>query len=177
MSRRPSLIVCMGVSGSGKSTLGQLLADSFGIEFIEADDYHNEANKQRMAAGIPLTDEEREPWMNDLSAALRDVLSRNTSCVLAHSGLRKTHRDQIRQLGFRTLFLHLDGSRELIARRMGARRDHYMKAILLESQFDALDATDGEPDIVRIDINGDEAQVTDSMSRFVDSFMPTRANL
>jgi len=174
MSRRPTLIVCMGVSGSGKSTYGQLLADSFDIDFVEADNYHSQANKQRMAAGIPLTDKDREPWMSEVSRVLREKLNDDDSCVLAHSGLRKTHRDRLRQLGFRTIFLHLNGSRGLIARRMRERKDHFMHATMLDSQLDALDVTDDEPDVVKIDIDSDEAQVMDRISRLVDNFMPTR---
>ena len=174
MTATPALIVCMGVSGTGKSTLGRLLADSFDLAFADADDYHSESNKERMAAGIPLTDADREPWMNDLCKALKKTLQDDHSCVLAHSALRKSHRERLRQLGYRTLFLHLDGSRELIARRIGSRRNHYMGAELLDSQFDSLDATDGEDDVVKIDIEGDSAQVADHSSRLIDRFVARR---
>ena len=176
MNAAPALIVCMGVSGSGKSTLGQLLADNFDLAFLDADDYHNETNKRRMAAGIPLTDADREPWMYNLCKALSNTLQLDHSCVLAHSALRKSHRDRLRQLGYRTLFLHLDGSRELIARRIGSRRNHYMGAELLDSQFDALDATDGEDDVVKIDIERDSVQVAGLSSRLIDGFIATRVN-
>jgi gluconokinase len=164
----------MGVSGCGKSTLGQLLADSFYLDFVDADDYHSEANMRRMKAGIPLTDNDREPWMNDLCQALRENLDHGKNCVLAHSALRRTHRDRLRQIGFRTLFLHLVGTPEFIARRISGRSDHYMPVDLLDSQFDALEATDSENDIVKVDIESDAAQITDMSSRLVDSLVANK---
>ena len=160
----------MGVSGSGKSTLAALLADSLGLSFLEADDFHSEANKARMRAGIPLSDDDREPWMNAVCKNLADMAARGDSCVLAHSALRRAHRDRLRRQGFRTLFLHLDGDRELIARRMAERSGHYMPARLLDSQFDDLEPTDDEPDVVPIDIAADAAEVTATASILVDEF-------
>jgi len=172
----PGLIVCMGVSGCGKSTLGQAIADGFDLQFVEADDYHSDSNKERMAAGVPLTDRDREPWMERLCAALYTTLQSERSCVLAHSALRKTHRDQLRGLGFRTLFLHLDGDRDIIARRIGERRDHYMPATLLDSQIDALDATQSEADILTVDIADDATHVAARLFRLINDFLMTRAN-
>lgn len=164
----------MGVSGAGKSTLAKLLADSLGLNFLEADEFHSEANKARMRAGVPLEDSDRELWMNGLCNRLVELAARGGNYVLAHSALRRTHRERLRQLGFRTLFLHLDGDRELIARRMAARTDHYMPVSLLDSQIDSLEATGGESDIARIDVSGDPSEITAASSKLVDHFIAKR---
>ena len=161
----------MGVSGVGKSTLAQLLAASFDLEFVEADDFHSAANKQRMAAGIPLDDADREPWMADTCAALSTMMQTGSGCVLAHSALQRAHRLRLRQLGFRTLFIHLDGDRELIGQRLGDREDHYMPASLLDSQLESLEDTNDEDDVVRIDVSADQAEISARSSKLIDQFI------
>ena len=147
----PVLVICMGVSGSGKSTVAAELAQKFSLEFIEADAYHSEENKARMKAGIPLTDEMREPWINTLCQLLKNRRRQGISCALAYSGLRHAHRQRFRELGFRTLLLHLVGDRDLIAQRMTQRTGHYMPPSLLDSQFAAMEPADSEPDLVMVD--------------------------
>jgi len=132
------IVVVMGVSGSGKTTLGRVLASRLGCEFIDADDHHPPENVAKMAAGVPLEDPDRWPWLERLNALLR--ASERTGVVLACSALKQAYRERLRVgIGdFRLVFL--DGSIETIRARLGARAHRYMPASLLESQFAALEA-------------------------------------
>ena len=161
MNGQPALIVCMGVSGCGKTTIARTIAESTGLIFFEADDYHSEGNRAHMTAGNPLTDEMRKPWIRSLCEALNREKTNDPGCVLACSALRREHRDRFRQLDYRTLFLFLDGDRELIAGWMQERSDHFMPASLLDSQFAALDPPTNEPDVARIPLSSDWQQTTD----------------
>jgi gluconokinase len=151
----PCLVVCMGVSGSGKTTVAKSLASHFGLKFIEADDYQSEANKAMLKAGYPLTDTARRPWIQKICRALSIHYRFRRDCVLACSCLLKPHRDLIRDIDFRTLFLFLEGDLEVIKIRLIRRKDHYMNENLLESQFHDLQDPAGEGDVVSIDINTD----------------------
>ena len=127
-------IVVMGVSGCGKSSVGQALADALGARFIDGDDLHPEANKAKMAAGIPLNDEDRWPWLAEVSAALAE-----SNTVVACSALKRSYRDRIVGGAPGTRFVHLHGTRELLAERMGARPNHFMPVSLLDSQLNTLE--------------------------------------
>jgi gluconokinase len=171
VKNQPVLIICMGVSGSGKSTVASALAKQFGLEFIEADDYHSDENRARMKAGIALTDEQREPWISTLCQLLKDRRRTGNHCILAYSGLRRAHRQRFRELGFRTLFLHLAGDRELIAKRMARRAGHYMPASLLDSQIAAMEPADAEPDLVTVDVNAPLPDLTETCRSLVNDFL------
>lgn len=149
----PALIICCGVSGSGKTSMARYLADQLDLAYVEADDFHTPANKAHMAAGKPLTDEMREPWMQALCAHLREQLQAGRQVVLAHSALRRAHRERLRGLGAPTLFLLLEGSFELIQKRLETREGHYMKSDLLQSQFEAQEPPEAETDFLRMDIS------------------------
>ncbi len=127
-------IVVMGVSGCGKSSVGLALAEALGARFIDGDDLHPEANKGKMAAGIPLNDDDRWPWLDSVAAALADG---NT--VVACSALKRVYRERIGSGAPATRFVHLHGSRELLAQRMGARLNHFMPVSLLDSQLNTLE--------------------------------------
>ena len=165
------LIVCMGVSGCGKSTCGQLLAPSFNLTFVDADDLHNAHNIAKMRSGKPLTDADREPWMRDVCQTIDAVAKSGVGCVLAHSALRREHREQIRRRGLRTLFLHLEAPRETIVRRLSQREGHFMSTDLLDSQFEALETTHGEGDVIALDTALDRAELMSAASKLVDSFI------
>jgi gluconokinase len=128
------IVVVMGVSGSGKSTIGALLAQRLGVEFLDADEFHPPENVAKMAAGVPLTDADRQPWLQRLNAELR----RRENLVLACSALKQSYRDVLAQ-GADCRFVHLRGSIELIRARLSDRKHRYMPASLLESQFAALE--------------------------------------
>ena len=125
----------MGVSGCGKSTIGALLAQRLGVVFLDADAYHPAENVAKMAAGVPLGDADRRPWLERLNAELRD----KSDAVLACSALKESYRKVLAQ-GIDCRFVHLRGSIELIRSRMTQRQHRYMPASLLESQFATLEA-------------------------------------
>jgi gluconokinase len=132
------IVVVMGVSGSGKSTVGALLAERLGVEFLDADAFHPPENVAKMAAGVPLTDADRRPWLERLNAELRQ----RKDAVLACSALKESYRRTLAQ-GIDCRFVHLRGPIELIRARMAERSHRYMPASLLESQFATLEPPAG----------------------------------
>ena len=148
MSHSPSLVV-MGVSGSGKSTVGAALAQRLGVPFVDADDLHPPANIAKMTAGQPLDDADRRPWLETIGewlAAHRD------GGVVSCSALKRSYRDQLRRHVAGLEFLHLAGTREVIARRQASRPGHFMPASLLESQFATLEPLEPDERGVVIDV-------------------------
>lgn len=137
MSPIHSLIV-MGVSGSGKSTIGRRLAQRLGWEFRDADDDHPAANVAKMKAGTPLTDEDRAPWLAILAQRIVRSGETGQSLVLACSALKQRYRDQLAGGDAGVRFVYLKGDKTQIAERM-AKRQHFMPAALLDSQFAALE--------------------------------------
>lgn len=134
------LYVVMGVAASGKSTIGAGLARALDVPFIDGDDLHPAANVERMAAGIPLTDEDRRPWLRAIAARLRDAKRVGQGLVVACSALKRPYRDLLRTAGDAAVrFVYLKGNRTLLAERMTQRRGHYMPAALLDSQLAALE--------------------------------------
>jgi gluconokinase len=130
----------MGVSGSGKSLIGAELARALDIEFVEGDDLHPPDNVQRMAAGIPLTDDDRRGWLTAIAARLRDAKRARMGLVVSCSALKRSYRDLLRSVGAADVrFVYLAGSRALLAERMAQRRGHFMPPSLLESQLAILE--------------------------------------
>lgn len=131
----------MGVSGSGKTTIGTLLAEHIGAVFADADDYHSPENKEKMHAGIPLTDADRGPWLQTLNALMLGWADKHARGVLACSALKQTYRDTL-GAGLPAgllAFVWLDGSPEVIAARLAARKGTYMNPALLGSQIATLE--------------------------------------
>lgn len=142
------LVVCIGVSGSGKSTLGRAIARQLNWQFIEADDYHSQRNKQHMAEGKPLDDAMRAPWLASIINKLAELQRTNHSAVLAFSGLRTQHRQALRdELDGKLVFLNLDVSKNMLEQRVRNRDNHFMPAGLLQTQFDALQSAVCEADV------------------------------
>ncbi len=152
MTETQNLIVVMGVSGCGKSSVGKALAEHLHYQFVEADDYHPQANKDHMANGNALDDAMREPWIALLHAHLKQLAQSKESCVVSFSGLRRAHRAKIRDLPFKSVFIHLEGEQQLIADRINARSHHFMPASLLDSQYLALESPSKNETIISIDI-------------------------
>lgn len=146
------IVVVMGVSGVGKTTLGRALADRLGCEFLDGDDHHPPANVAKMAAGTPLTDEDRAPWLDRLNALLAERSARGERAVLACSALKARYRERLTRglAGCSLVYLH--APIEVIRRRLAARRHRYMPASLLESQFAALEPPEGA---IAIDVSED----------------------
>jgi gluconokinase len=135
------IVVLMGVSGSGKTTIGTLLAERMNTTFADADTYHSAANKAKMAAGQPLTDQDRQPWLETLNTLLLQWFEAGKGGVLACSALKDAYRQTlVRGLPLNAYrFVLLDGSKELIAERLAHRKNHYMNPDLLDSQFATLE--------------------------------------
>jgi gluconokinase len=129
-------IVVMGPSGCGKSTVGSALAESIGARFIDADDLHPLTNVEKMAAGIPLDDEDRMPWLRTVGAALRG----QDRIVIACSALRRGYRDAIREEAPDTFFVELVVDRATLEARLTQRSEHFMPASLLDSQLETLES-------------------------------------
>ncbi|MCT1866674.1 gluconokinase [Dermabacter sp. p3-SID358] len=137
MSQTPLII--MGVQGTGKSTVGKALAERLGLSFIDGDDLHPAANKEKMASGTPLTDEDRAPWLDAIGQTIADERERGVTCAIVCSALKRRYRDQLRSYAPDLQFVHLAGDRDLIARRIAHRHHEYMPASLLDSQFATLE--------------------------------------
>ncbi|MEC9462443.1 MAG: gluconokinase [Pseudomonadota bacterium] len=150
----PQAVIVMGVSGCGKSSVGAALADHLKLPFIEGDVLHPETNVAKMAAGTPLTDEDRWPWLTVIGERMADALASGEGIVVSCSALKKIYRDHLRTAtGGRLSFVYLHGSRELLGRRMGARTGHFMPLGLLDSQLATLEVPTGEPGVVTVSID------------------------
>ena len=123
----PLAVVVMGVSGSGKTTVGERLAEALGAEFVDGDNLHSEAAREKMRSGVPLTDDDRWPWFDRIAAALTAGSSRGV--VVACSALRRVYRDRLRKaVGPRLCFVYLEATSDLMRERVAGRRGHYMPA-------------------------------------------------
>ena len=137
--RHAPRIVVMGASGCGKSTVGRALAERLGVPFADADDLHPAANVAKMAAGVPLDDEDRAPWLREVG---RWLAAQPDGGVIACSALRRRYRDAVRGHVPRAEFLHLAGDRALLEDRVAARPGHFMPATLVASQLATLERPD-----------------------------------
>lgn len=151
-------IVVMGVSGCGKSTVAQHLADELNTAFKDGDELHPPENIQRMSDGIPLTDADREPWLHLVKEHAKKINKSGEHCVIACSALRKSYRDILRQAG-NVWFVHLTGSRELIAGRMHLRTGHFMPEALLDSQIATLEPPTAEEKVITVAIEKSAIEV------------------
>ena len=143
-------LVVMGVAGCGKSTVAARAAQRLGLPLVEGDDFHSPASVAKMRAGEPLTDADRAGWL----ARLADELAaRPAGAVLSCSALKRAYRDRIRDAAGEVIFVHLSGSRRVIAARMRAREGHFMPASLLDSQFAALEPPGPDEAAVTVDID------------------------
>jgi gluconokinase len=144
--------VIMGVSGCGKSEVGARLALALGAEFIEGDRFHSPGNVRKMSAGIALTDADREGWLALLAGELARACADGRDVVLACSALKRAYRDRLRHSGCPLRFVHLQGSRAVVAARMGARAGHYMPLSLLDSQLHDLEPLQGDEEGMVLDV-------------------------
>ena len=157
-------VVVMGVSGSGKTTVGSLLAQALGWEFFDADDFHPLANKEKMASGIPLTDEDRAGWLEALRELLLNQGDKQRPCVLACSALKQKYRETL-AVNEKIRFVYLHGSYEQVETRLMRRKGHYMTVQLLQSQFEALE----EPrEAVIVDISHSPEEIVDIIRKGLD---------
>ena len=132
-------VIVMGVAGCGKTTVGKLLAQRLGWDFYDADDFHPPGNIHKMANGIPLDDSDRVPWLTRLHDLISSGLRQNRPGVLACSALKESYRQQLLAGNEDVEFIYLKGTYDLIWSRLSARKDHYMKPHMLQSQFEGLE--------------------------------------
>jgi gluconokinase len=146
-------VVVMGVSGAGKSTVGQALASALGIAFVEGDTLHPPANVRTMAAGTPLTDEDRLGWLQEISAQLADANRYPRGLVVSCSALKLAYRDLIRVAVPTARFVFLQGAAHVIEQRLHSRGVHFMPSSLLQSQLDTLEPPGASENPVTLDIS------------------------
>lgn len=148
MSPTPRVLVMMGVAGAGKSTVGRLVAERLGWPFVEGDDLHPPANVAKMAAGQPLTDADRAPWLEAVAARIDAWIAAGEGGVVTCSALKRAYRDRLRRP--EVLFVFLEAPLAVAAERLAARRGHFMPASLAQSQFDALQPPDVDEAALRL---------------------------
>lgn len=162
-----TVLVLMGVSGSGKTTIAQALARRLQLEFIEGDEFHSRANREKMHAGVPLTDADRQPWLLALRSRIDALLARKGNAVLTCSALKQAYRDALAAPGVR--FVYLKVTKEVARERLARRRGHFFNPALLESQFQTLE----EPrDALVIDATRSDLEVTNEIVREIGEAPP-----
>lgn len=162
MDRPVAIVVLLGVSGSGKSTIGRRLAERLRWPFFDGDDFHPEQNIEKMARRQPLTDADREPWLDRLAELIEASITAGHSAVIACSALRHSYRERLARGHREVVFVYLKGSFELIRERLARRREHFMPLDLLPSQFAALE----EPsDAITIDIRQTPEAIVETVVR------------
>lgn len=153
------IIVVMGVSGSGKTTIGQLLAERLDLAFAEGDAFHPPANVAKMAAGNPLNDQDRGPWLKTMADLLGTWHANGSGGVLACSALKRAYRQILAAGGGDVWFVYLQGSMPEIRARLDSRTGHYMPASLLESQFQTLEEPAADENVLAVSIEGTAAEI------------------
>lgn len=156
------VIVVMGVSGAGKTTVGRELAKRQGVDYAEADEFHPPENIAKMSSGTPLTDDDRWPWLRAIAAWISD--HQQTGGVVTSSALKRKYRDVLRT-GGDVFFVHLDGTRELIAERLAARKGHFMPPALLDSQIADLEPLQPDERGVVLDIDAEPDELVEAAVR------------
>lgn len=160
----PTVLVVMGVSGTGKSTVAGLLAGQLGWDLAEGDDLHPEANVAKMASGQPLTDEDRWPWLDKVAAWIQAHIQGGEPGIVTCSALRRAYRDRLRAPG--VTFVHLEGSKEVIAARMAKRLDHFMPTSLLDSQLATLEPLEADEEAIVVSLGqGPQEEVREVVDR------------
>lgn len=165
------MVVLMGVSGVGKTTIGQILAERTGWHLYDADEFHSAASIEKMRNGIALEDADRWPWLDRMNAMLVEKQGRGESVLLACSALKQKYRARLARDVPDLRWVYLKGEFELIRSRLEARKNHYMKAGLLESQFAALE----EPhDAIVTDVGPEPEVIADFVLRQLQVSAPRK---
>ena len=156
-------VIVMGVSGCGKSVAGSRLAKVLDAHYAEGDEFHSEANIEKMRGGTPLTDEDRWPWLRSIASAIAGWRADGKNAVIACSALRKVYRDILADGKDDVVFAYLKGSMELISSRLAVRKHEYMPASLLKSQFDTLEEPGETENVIVIDIDKEPEAIVDEI--------------
>lgn len=167
------IVILMGVSGSGKTTIGKRLSEGLGWAFFEGDEFHPQSNIAKMGKGIPLSDKDRQPWLNALKELTRQLIHKEESAVIACSALKEAYRQFLQHENKEVCFVYLKGDYELIEKRLEERSNHYMKAGLLSSQFADLQ----EPEeVITVDIRKDPEEIVRSIQEELRRLKETGPN-
>jgi len=158
------ITIVMGVSGSGKSTVGEDLATRLGQPFVDGDDLHPAANREKMARGMPLDDADRQPWLEAIVATMDAHRARDDSLVIACSALKHRYRDFLRSGHEDVCFVYLHGTRDLLSARLGARSGHFFDPGLLDTQLATLEEPD-DGEALRIDVGATPADIVEQIIR------------
>ena len=164
---RPSstVIVLMGVSGSGKSTIAAELVDRLGWTFAEGDAMHPPENIERMAAGIPLTDADRAPWLRRITDWIRGRLEAGENAIVTCSALKAEYRDELRSAGPGVRIVYLRGNPATLVARQSARRGHFMPASLMRSQLETLEEPGPDEGVLTVDVAAGPAEIATTIIR------------
>ncbi|WP_191060144.1 gluconokinase [Geminicoccus harenae] len=163
------VVVVMGVTSSGKTTVAEAIAEKYGWPFQEGDALHPEANVAKMSKGIPLTDEDRWPWLDKVAAWIDARLAAGESGVITCSMLKRIYRDKVIGDRERVRILFLNGEKSVIAERMAKRKGHYMPTSLLDSQIETLEPPGSDERPLLVDIGLDIEHMVDQALRLVDA--------
>ena len=156
------IVIVFGVSGAGKTTIGKLLAQKLGWRFYEADDFHSQANINKMRRGIPLTDADRWPWLESLRQLIERSLEASENAVLACSALKRAYRERLR-VSDEVKFVFLRGDYALIEKQLRRRHGHFMNPELLRSQFADLEEPKPDEDVVTIELGRTPQEIVDEI--------------
>lgn len=165
MADKLCAVVVMGVAGSGKTTIGEKLAERLGWTYEDADKFHPAANVEKMSAGHPLTDQDRWPWLQAIADKIDRVCKQQGQLVIGCSALKRAYRDVLVHGRDDVRIVYLDGSQELIARRLKARKGHFMPPALLDSQFSTLQPPGPDEHPVTVSIDAPVEAIVDDILR------------
>ncbi|KXU90444.1 gluconate kinase [Paraburkholderia monticola] len=162
------ILIAMGVSGAGKTRIGEMLAERLHCAFTDGDAFHSAANKEKMHHGIPLTDEDRWPWLKTIRAAIEEKQKAGETAVFTCSSLKRSYRDILRAGDKDVCFVYLKGSREVLAERLGHRTGHFFDPSLLESQLETLEEP-GDDEAITVSIDLTPEQIVDEVLKQVEA--------
>ena len=162
------ILIAMGVSGAGKTRISELLAERLHCDFTDGDAFHSEANKEKMHHGIPLTDEDRWPWLRTIRAAIEKEQRTGADAVFTCSSLKRSYRDILRAGDKDVCFVYLKGSREVLEERLQTRTGHFFDPSLLQSQLDTLEEP-GDDEAITVSIELTPEQIVDEVLRQVEA--------
>ena len=165
--RKPPIVIVMGVAGAGKSTVGAALAQALGCAFADADEFHPQANIEKMRAGRPLTDADRASWLAAIAARIDDWRAKGEGGVIACSALKRAYRRVIIGKRPELRLAYLRGDPALVRRRLTQRRHHFMPASLLDSQFATLERPTPDERAICVSISGTPAQIAADIARAI----------